>query len=211
MSDLGTMKTRIESELSRTDLTSEIQDEIISAIEHYKHHRFHFNEQEKTAPTVASEQYIALPDDFIELDKLRITVNSRTYPLEPVTFGAVTDIDESTYTGIPVRYAIYNQQIRLYPTPNAVFTLTLSGLQGLDALSADSDTNAWMTDGEELIRSRARAATQINYLYDDAIKTESIMFAQEGFYSAREKAAYAALKSRSDSYVSTGRIRAHYL
>ena len=60
-------------------------------------------------------------------------------------------------TGIPVEYAIYNQQFRLYPVPDGEYTLELAYQKKLAALSNDTDTNAWMTDGEVLIRQRAKA------------------------------------------------------
>jgi len=46
--------------------------------------------------------------------------------------------------------------IRLYPTPNAIFTLTLPGVYDAAALSADSSSNAWTTEAVDLIAAAAK-------------------------------------------------------
>ncbi len=60
------------------------------------------------------------------------------------------------YTGVPVDYAIFGDQLRLAPIPDAAYTITFSGLARLPTLSQDADTNAWMTEGEALIRNQAK-------------------------------------------------------
>lgn len=210
---LGTMKARIADELARSDLTTQIQSEIQSAINHYKHRRFLFNELEATSVTVKDEEFIAAPADMIEIDQFRVTISNRTYPLDPVAYGEITDVDETLYSGHPVRYALYNQQIRLYPTPNDAYPLIISYLTEFGPLNQDTDTNAWMDDGEELIRERARAGVKIRYLYDADAKGEASLFASRGqsYLSGLEQSAFNALKSRTDKYISVGGLRTRYL
>ncbi len=52
---------------------------------------------------------------------------------------------------------MYQDRINLFPIPGSTYTLTIHYLKALTALSADSDTNAWLTEGEELIRLHAKA------------------------------------------------------
>ena len=69
----------------------------------------------------------------------------------------------TVYTGQPDSYAIYADQLRLFPIPdsagpnNGSYDLTLSTLAqlGPSPLVNDTDTNAWMTEGEQLIRAQA--------------------------------------------------------
>ena len=58
-------------------------------------------------------------------------------------------VQSATYTGYPTDYALYDEQIRLYPIPNGTYTLTLSYQKQLDGLAGEADTNEWMIDGEE--------------------------------------------------------------
>ena len=76
MSDYGTMQTRISNELSRGNLSSEIQNAIISALRFYKRNMFRFNSARATATTTADIEYYGLPDDFIELDTMTLTQNN---------------------------------------------------------------------------------------------------------------------------------------
>ncbi|MGL4559846.1 MAG: hypothetical protein ACRCV5_20305, partial [Afipia sp.] len=46
-------------------------------------------------------------------------------------------------------------QIRLYPIPDAVYTVTLSYLQKIAEPASDGDSNAWTEEAEELIRASA--------------------------------------------------------
>jgi len=211
MSDFGTMKTRIGSETLRSDTDSLgfIGSEILTAIAHYDDERLKFNEVRATASTTADDSYVALPSDFMDLDHLKIEVNGSTYDLVSRSFSEIEDVDSTTYTGQPTRYAVYDNQLRLYPTPDKAYELTLAYLQSLSALSADTDTNAWMTTGEELIRARAKAAFRINYLYDEAAVQEQLFYAgrDEEFLCHQEKSAYRALRRASNKYISTNKLR----
>lgn len=212
MSDFGTMKARIGAETLRTDTTNlgYIGSEILTAISHYGHERSISNEEVTTLSTVASNSWVTLPTDFLDLDHLKITIGGSFYDLYPMPFTDIESADQNTHSGLPVRYALYDESIRLYPTPDAVYTLTLAYTKDLTALSDDTDTNDWMTRGEALIRARAEASFKIAYLYDESAKQEAMNFAMrdEPFLSAREKSAYNAFRSRANKYISSGQQRA---
>lgn len=213
MSDFGTMIDRIEDELIRSDLTTQVKKAVQSAIRHYSRERFYFNEGQWTASTVASQKMYAVPTGLIEADMMKITVNGFEYELLKRDWNYLENVDTSpTYTGQPTDWAYFADQFRLYPVPDAVYTLTLSGVKTLDALSADADTNAWMVEGEELIRARAKADVRVNVIQDAAAIQELIGFANsgEGFYCAMEKSAFSSLKGRSNVRLAVGRIRPDY-
>lgn len=160
MVDFGTMRNRILTDLSRTssgDLTATAQDEINSAIAHYERRRFWFLEQRATASTVNTQEFYGLPPDFRDIDSITINIDNWTYPLIERQYEVLEDwfVKSATFTSHPTDFAIYDEQIRLYPIPNGVYVLTISYYKQLTALSGEADTNEWMVDGEELIRSRA--------------------------------------------------------
>ena len=167
------MRTRISDELVNESLTTaQINAAIQSAIAHYQRQRFYFNESRaETFSTVASQEYYAAAananiPNLSAIDELTITVNSDRYPLRPQTWEYMETIaSTATATGQPGDYCYYAQQIRLYPIPDAVYTVRITGLVRFAALSADGDTNAWMTDAEELIRARAKWDIGANVIY----------------------------------------------
>lgn len=159
MSDYGTMQARIANELVRTDLTTEIQDAIKSAIRFYASEKWYFTEARATINTVADTEYYGLPGDFHSLYWLGITVNDRYYQLEQKSAAYLDELNwsNSTFTGQPYYFALFDDNFRLYPVPNDAYALTLAYAESLDDLSASADSNAWMTGkGEELIRTHAK-------------------------------------------------------
>jgi hypothetical protein len=199
MSDYGTMQSRIADELIRSDLTTQIARAIQSAIRHYSRERFYFNEAQWTSPTVASQRMYAVPSDLVDVDMIKIRVQGFDYELLRRDWNYLENVDTSpTYTGQPTDWAYFANQFRLYPVPDAVYTLTLSGLSTLEALSESDDTNAWMVEGEELIRARAKWDLCTSVLMDPA--SASLM-------KAIELDALGSLKGRSNVRLSMGRVR----
>ena len=159
MSDYGTMQARISNEIARPDLVARLPATILSAIRFYEGERFWFKEDEATAFTIANQANYALPADFVEPDILTLTEESEqfryTLKRRPWPWMRGNNVNTAT-TSRPSDWAYYADQIWLYPTPDKIYTLTMSFLQRLDALSAFADTNGWMTHGEELIRFKVK-------------------------------------------------------
>jgi len=170
MSDFGTVRNRILSDLNRTssnDLTSTAETEINSAIAFYEKRRFWFLEGRTSTYTVDGQEYYALPDDFRDDDSLVVNASGTTYPLIKRPYSVLESwYTQSTSKGTPSDYAIYDEQIRLYPIPNGAYQMTLSYYKELPTLSAASDTNAWMTEGEGLIRARVEWVLNVRKLHD---------------------------------------------
>lgn len=199
MSTYATMQTRIADELARSDLTSQIKLAILSAVSHYEGNRFWFNEGQATASTTDGTEYYAVPSDFQSVDSLRITVNGTTYTLEVRPWAWMDEVQSNAlYKGQPVYYAIYAEQLRLYPIPDATYTLKLSYLKSFTTLSADGDTNAWMVEGERLIRMRAKWD-----LFSNVIRTAP---EEETKCKAAEMDELDKLESRTVDRTAVGRI-----
>lgn len=199
MTDFGTMQQRIASEISHPEVAARIPDAIQAAIRHFEGERLWFNEGEKTASTVVGQRAYAVPTDLIEIDALTLTNADRREPMKrrPWEWIRLNDWDTS-YTAEPGEWAYYADQLYLYPSPNAVYTLTMSCLQRLDALSGFTDTNAWMTHGEELIRNRAKS----DLLLQTPVRDLELSL----IYENRAEKERRKLRQKSESKISTGRL-----
>ena len=183
MADLATLKSRIASDLVRTDLTSQIAYAINDAIAEYQGRRFSFNQTRGTFSTVAgTDFYTTIPTDIAELDTVSLTVSGDTRPIRPASHDQLERlVTNTTSRGQPSLYAWYAEKLRLYPVPDAVYTVTLSYLQKIAAPSTDGTSNEWTTEAEQLIRACAKRILCRDVLRDQeaamaAAEAEAIAF-----------------------------------
>jgi len=211
MSTYGDMKTRIADELSRSDLSSQIALEVLSAISHYENQRWSWSEIRATASTTANVAFVAVPSNFLDEDSMKLTVNGDYQLLSRVSYEYIDRIDSGDQTGEPFYYAFYADQIRLYPIPDATYTLTFSYIGSQTALSADADTNDWTNEAETLIRARAKAAVKMNYLNDAGAIAEAQAYALNrlDFLCTAEASAFNSLRRKADMRTATGTIQAY--
>lgn len=180
MTSLGTMRDRIADELDRADLTSQIEREIKSAVAYYERKRFWFNEKRTNFATVNGQEWYTSTDDsdipyLLTLDIAKIALSSSDkYELELMPYADLEAVSfgEAEDEGQPTQMAYFQKQIRLYPIPDASYSVVLSGIFALGDLSASADTNAWMTDGEALIRARAKRNILRNVIRDPELANE---------------------------------------
>jgi hypothetical protein len=203
MSDLAALKARIADELNRSDLTSQIASAIPRAIEKYARERFDFNEGRSTATTVADNQYVDFPDGLRVVDGVYATVGGYTYEVRRVEFDEMEYWHGASDTsGQPLDYALRKGQLRIYPTPNDAYTLTITGIYDVTpAIAADSEgtvTNDWCTGlAEDVINYR------VQYLmYRDILKD------RESMIEARmaEQEALRELRGESELLTSDGKV-----
>lgn len=162
MTTYGTMQTRIADEVTRTDLTSQIQNSIQTAIKKYEREEFYFNVTTGTFLTVAGQEYYgsAANSDIPNIARLisaTIDIGGEESLLEIVGYEEIERLSDGSSRADPDKVAYYTQRVRLCPIPSAVRTITLTYVDRFTELSAAGDTNAWMTDGEEMIRTCAKA------------------------------------------------------
>ena len=207
MTTYGEMKARIASELHRSDLTGYISSAVLSAIAFYESSRFFRGEKRGTFSTIAAQRFYGtttaspgtLPDDVVEIDSITTTVNNRIYKLDQVSYEHLEDIDAGVtpLSGYPRLWAWYAEQIRLYPSPNAEYLMTMSYQHERPVLSADADTNFWTEDGEELIRNRAKKDICMSVLYDGE---------KAQMCAAMESAALKSLKAQTIKLLSSNQL-----
>lgn len=174
MSDFITMVTRIADDINRgSSHHPRIKKAIVDAIKFYRAHRFGFNQKRAIAVLGPGLEFIPLPTDWIEVDHLRLEEGDRRESLNEVTYDWI----EERYQGTPTRseptdFAIENRELRLSPIPDKTYSLVMSfhyELRDISASSSDAASNAWMTEGEELIRKHAMADLLVTYIGGDTV------------------------------------------
>jgi hypothetical protein len=204
MATFAAMEARIIAELHRDDVAGVVDDYINDAIAHYQRYRFWFNEKKAVTVTIAGTEVYNWPTDLVELDSLVITVNSTFYPLRQV---APRDIDEmycnTTHRGSPDSFAMYQKQYRLYPTPDAAYTLTQYYLFTLPAENTGSTASTvWTTEAEELIRTRAK-----KLLVGQFMPTSQDTMGWAAMLDQQEKDLFRGLQCQTQESTRTGRLR----
>lgn len=210
MSTFGTMQSRIRDELNRgTNYDTAIRHAIADAIDFYKIHRFTWNEKRTTTTTVAGTEYYGFPSDFIEVDMIRVKYTSGDYtdPLMEVTYRWIEEHRHNVnYRSEPEKFAVHAESLRLWPVPDAAYELMMTYLYedtSVSASASDGATNEWMTDGYELIKSRAKADVLENYVRGQ----EAALEAQ--INRNRENQVFKALRKRANRFRSGGRLTPH--
>lgn len=206
MTDYITLQNRIAKEVrfvdtaAQSDIAPDIRNAIRSAIKYYENDRFWFNESQWNQDTASNAEYIDLPAEALEIDSLRLTEPSGSRrTLNPATFQWIDGAQSgSPFTGPPSRYCVYGRRLRLWPVPDAAYTLTLSGLQRLDDLVVNTDANAWTNECEELIRFRAKADLYANILHDPQQAAALSAYA--------DQVLYPKFIGRATQLISSGRV-----
>lgn len=161
MSNFGAMIDRIEDEIDDENIRQQVKNAIRSAILLYGVKALYFNQRSFTFATVAGQEYYDVDDaadidTFLEVKTQKLASNGVNYDIVVVDFESIDEAQNGLVTGRPTNWAWFAKQFRLYPIPDAAYTVTVSGHCTLGPLDADTDTNAWMTDGELLIRQCAK-------------------------------------------------------
>lgn len=249
MSTTDVLRARIASELNRP-LTGSfgnsgetfaivVNREINAAIRHYQSQPFRWNQvmNSETNTTVSGTRSYSLPADFLSMTTLKLIYNGNYIPVKRASFEWIDarDTKVTAFTGIPTRYAIYSNILRLFPAPNGAYTLVASYTKRFlptsvtgsytavipvagsytmtvtTTASHNNRLNGWTTDGSALIRARATAAIKINYLKNtQAIaEFEGILSRREPYLCAAEAVAYQQLVDETFDIVATGLIKAY--
>lgn len=194
---LSTVISRVLDEIYRDNLTAQATTALQSAIRHYERYPWWPKEERAYATLVAGQEYYALPDRFQKVDSFTVTVNGSTTPLTQRTFEQIDRWQESSATGTPTDFAIYDKQIRLFLIPDQSGTLNIAYSARLADL-AGTDDNDWTNHAEELIRRRAEADLAFSILRDTEAYT--------GF-KAMEREVLQGIVTEHALRVSTGKTR----
>lgn len=206
MTTYAIMQARIANELARSDLNTEIKESIQSAIATYETTRFWFNQSRAlTFSTVVGQRAYGSADlaDIPTMVRIDTVLQTQGGTLSEIDRISPVEMDlfhsPSTSDGKPVAWSWIGDEIHFWPTPNAIYSTRLIGIPRLPALVNGSDTNAWMTYGERLIRAAAKRILHTNVTRDTA--AAALHFTEEQF--CLEK-----MNSETLSRMPRGQIRA---
>lgn len=155
MAKLHELYTRLILDTNRDDMGSggELEqakvDSIVDAINHYKAEQFWFNRASGTGATTAADATLAIPSG-IHVPKV-VSYSGRALLKVPLE-----TIEHRTETGLPTKWAENEEQIQLWPIPDAAYTLSVFGTADIDAPATASATNVWTTEAYDLILNEAK-------------------------------------------------------
>jgi hypothetical protein len=137
--------------LNNMTLIAETKRAIRNAIKTYEAQRYWFNETLTAIAASTVSSGIAVPTDFLTLDRLEVTVNSNDYALIQREFFDIRDMNVSRTRGQPTHFAYHGDKFELAIHPDSAYSINLHYIRSLAELSADSDSNAWTNEAANLI------------------------------------------------------------
>lgn len=99
-----------------------------------------------TDPTAGEPEYIALPDDYMNMRRIRITAGAARRP--QLSFLSPVQADEfrtarGDAPGMPRFFTIFGNEIELVPTPDAIYRIEMIYRAAIPSLSNTVPTN-WL-------------------------------------------------------------------
>lgn len=200
MATLGDLKARIIREMNRDDLQDELADELAlqiqSAIAYYAVERFHFNEARTIVPV--STEYTDVPTGTRKIDEIFIIIGGVRYRTINREMTTIEGLYSVPMIGQPTDWAFFQDQVRFWPTPNKTYSTIWLTIEDQPELTSDADSNAWTTDGYDLITARTKYL-----LYRDQFRDADWMAVSK----QAEDEAHRNLKNNANKLLSIGRMR----
>lgn len=203
-----TMVDAISDDIDDTqgEYIEQIHKAILAAIRYCERDPYYFNEtREITFPTVTGREWYGAADNaeistLVTIQALYLESNViERRLLRRTTNESLEEYSDNTgERGEPYSWAYFDQQIRLYPIPEKIYTIRLQvGPYRLDQIQSTEDTNAWMTEAFDMIKARAKYILNKDTLKDAAMAAEAL----NDYEDMRQ-----ALKAETSRRSSTGRI-----
>lgn len=212
------VRDRIADQLSRSDLSSQIDREIQLAIARYNRRVSWLHEvRGATLTTVAGQRFYTAIDltagagvqdvagrsavSVQDVQKIEYMRASDDEPLCQIGYREFEErYDVTGSVGGPEYFALYAGQIGLWPAPDAVEVLTLSVVVKPVIPTAATDESVWFDQAQELIENAAASAICRKFLSDGE---------RAQAFQVYEAAAWDELVREGNQKMATGRLRSH--
>jgi predicted HTH transcriptional regulator len=167
------VRNRIQDDIDRTDLTSQVTDFVNRAIKFYEKENFWFTETSTTFVTVAGTETYTLSAIATNIKNiLRVEIqdsSNSTYELELRDINYIRNQNTTTTNnGKPTDYCLYTGSMYLSRVPNAVYTIRVFYRKDYPALVNTTDTNDYLDYAEDLIEMRAEGRLYRRVILDEA-------------------------------------------
>lgn len=150
VADLSGMRTLVKDWADRTDISDSVIDNFINIAVQRANRLTKIPAIESTSTISLVAGAVPLPSDYLETKQLTVTVGGVVYHLSPKSIQFV-ETSNSQLTGTPEWFARKEGNLLLAPSSSAVSEVELYYWQELPTLTADIDTNWYVTDGTTAI------------------------------------------------------------
>src|SRR3990167_6921469 len=194
MSTYEDLRSRIEVDINRTDITAQVQQQIRLAIKHYGTFPFWFNEARTTLTASSSASFLTVPSDYLDIVELYINVGDYPIRMEQKPLNEIVEYRPPSESQ-PGAFSYFADRFELDYKVNQEYTFPLWYIQELATLSATSDTSLWTSQGEDLIVYRAE-----KMLYSRVLKNQT----EASACGVLEREAKVSLLRFRDQKIGTG-------
>lgn len=162
------------------DTEGEYAPQIVTAIQaaqrFCERDNYYFNEtRDETFATVADQEWYGEVDNANIPSLVRVHALYIDDELCRVTPEALELRALAGTTGKPTDWTYFEQKIRLFPKPDAAYTVRMQiGPYRLGLLADSTSTNAWLTEAYDLLKARAKYILQKDTLKDAAMAIEAL-------------------------------------
>jgi hypothetical protein len=186
MTTFSDIKAAIADDIDDTtgEYAAQIATAVLAAIRYCERKTYYFNEtRDVTFATVDGQEWYDSSDNANIPTLVRIvaawtedSAGQRDELIRMMPADMEQLADSSGSRGEPYAFTYFGQRIRLYPMPDATaYTIRLQlGPYRLTPLSADSDTNAWLSEAYDLVKARAKYILAKDTLKDAAVAAEAL-------------------------------------
>jgi hypothetical protein len=174
MPNLGTVVSKILTDVNRGAAHAQrVKQAISDAIVFFENKRLGFNQLRQETMIQKGDEYIPLPENWMEVDLVRLQDGTRRKKLDEVGYEWIEDnLRDDTYVGEPRKYAIQAREFRIFPIVDRTYSLMMMFLLKYPECSASADDaaiNPWVEEGELLVRTYAQGELLVNYIGGDSI------------------------------------------
>lgn len=170
------LQTTIANYLARSDLTTQIPDFIRLAETRLRRDlRIREMLSSTTISTVANDEAVSLPSDFLEARDF-VVVGNPVQPLSYLSPSLFNRNARSSEIGKPTDYTILSTTFQLAPVPDSVYTLKLLYFAKPEFLSSSNSSNAFLVNCPDLLLYGSLMEAEPYLMNDARLQTWAAMF-----------------------------------
>ena len=179
ISTFAELKTAAANWLDRSDLTDRIPEFIVLAEARFNRIlRIRDMETVSTAiSTVAGTREYSLPTGFVQMKEFHLTTDPLT-PLAYITPEMMSRMWAGSTTAKPQVFTIIADNVRLGPSPDAVYTTSMLYYKTFTALSDAASTNDMLTNNPDVYLYGTLLEAEPFIMNDERVQLWAIAFKQ---------------------------------